>query len=82
MCLEALLINSKDLVDAALHSSLVLRTNFVAPCVALQYMNLYYHRHFCYAYGFAELGQYLISKGGDPTIQNNAGYVCYNGISG
>ena len=37
--------------------------------------------HFCYAYGFAEtLGQYLISKGADPKIQNNKGMTCFQGL--
>ena len=37
--------------------------------------------HFCFAYGFNDLGDYLISKGADPTIRNNANLSCYEGLS-
>lgn len=36
--------------------------------------------HFCFAYGFEALGQYLISKGLDSTIQNAAGATCCEGL--
>mmetsp|Transcript_11806 Transcript_11806/g.15423 ORF Transcript_11806/g.15423 Transcript_11806/m.15423 type:complete len:229 (+) Transcript_11806:169-855(+) len=37
--------------------------------------------HFCFTYGYGDsLGQYLISKGADPTIRNNDGITCYEGI--
>jgi len=37
--------------------------------------------HFCFTYGYGDtLGEYLISKGADPTIRNNDGVTCYEGI--
>lgn len=36
--------------------------------------------HFCFAFGFETLGNYLISKGADPAIRNNAGKSCYEGL--
>ena len=36
--------------------------------------------HFCFAYGFRDLGDYLISKGADAAILNRAGRTCYEGI--
>lgn len=37
--------------------------------------------HYCFAYGYVELGEYLISKGGDDLIKNVDGLSCYEGIS-
>mgnify|MGYP001987094281 CR=1 FL=1 len=37
--------------------------------------------HFCFAYGYGDtLGEYLISKGADCTLRNNAGLTCREGI--
>jgi len=36
--------------------------------------------HYCYAYGYAELGAYLISKGGDDAVVNDCGLNCYQGL--
>jgi ankyrin repeat protein len=36
--------------------------------------------HFCFAYGYAELGQYLISKGADDSILNADGLSAYEGL--
>mmetsp|Transcript_36636 Transcript_36636/g.46689 ORF Transcript_36636/g.46689 Transcript_36636/m.46689 type:complete len:744 (+) Transcript_36636:264-2495(+) len=37
--------------------------------------------HFCFGLGNTELGEYLISKGGDDTILNDEGLTCYEGTS-
>lgn len=37
--------------------------------------------HFCFAYHFEELGQYLLSKGADDSILNADGLTCYEGLS-
>jgi len=37
--------------------------------------------HFCFTYGYGDtLGQYMISKGADPSIRNEAGLSCYDGL--
>ena len=36
--------------------------------------------HFCFSFGFDKLGEYMISKGADPGIRNNAGLSCYEGL--
>ena len=36
--------------------------------------------HYCFAYGYHALGEYLVSKGCDPTIRNNDGLTCYDGL--
>lgn len=37
--------------------------------------------HFCFAYGYAELGEYLMQKGSaDPAIRNHFGLTCYEGL--
>ena len=36
--------------------------------------------HFCYAYGFLALAEYLQSKGADPEILNNRHMSCYEGL--
>lgn len=37
--------------------------------------------HYCFHYGYGDsLGQYLISKGADASIRNNAGRLCWDGI--
>lgn len=36
--------------------------------------------HFCFSFGFDKLGDYMISKGADPGIRNNAGLSCYEGL--
>ena len=39
--------------------------------------------HFCFTYGYGDsLGEYLISKGADPTIKNHEGSTCYEGLGG
>ena len=39
--------------------------------------------HFCFTYGYGDtLGQYLISKGADPSIKNHQGTTCYEGLGG
>ena len=38
--------------------------------------------HFCYGYGYADVGDYLITKGADDTIKNQDGLTCYEGIGG
>jgi hypothetical protein len=37
--------------------------------------------HFSFAYGYEDLGNYLISKGADDSITNAEGLTCYEGIS-
>lgn len=37
--------------------------------------------HFCFAYGYQELGEYLISKGADDSIKNADGLSCYEGLN-
>ena len=36
--------------------------------------------HFCFAFGFTELGEYLITKGADNRIVNASGKTCYEGL--
>ena len=36
--------------------------------------------HFCFAFGFVELGEYLITKGADNRIVNASGKTCYEGL--
>lgn len=37
--------------------------------------------HYCYHYGYGDtLGQYLMTKGADPSIRNNSGRPCWDGI--
>uniref|UniRef100_A0A7S4L0K1 Uncharacterized protein n=1 Tax=Guillardia theta TaxID=55529 RepID=A0A7S4L0K1_GUITH len=36
--------------------------------------------HYCYAFGYMELGSYLESKGANPKIRNEFGLDCYEGI--
>lgn len=37
--------------------------------------------HYCFTYGFGDtLGQYMLSKGADGTIRNNAGLTCFQGL--
>ena len=36
--------------------------------------------HFCYAYEFLTLAEYLQTKGADPEILNNRGMSCYEGL--
>ena len=37
--------------------------------------------HFCFYFGYGDsLGEYLISKGADTTLRNNAGRQCFDGI--
>ena len=33
-----------------------------------------------FGYGFDELGEYLISKGADDSLQNAHGLTCYEGL--
>ena len=46
-------------------------------------MNIQGHTclHFCFAYKYTELGEYLISKGADPTIKNIYGRTCFQGLA-
>mmetsp|Transcript_15078 Transcript_15078/g.32751 ORF Transcript_15078/g.32751 Transcript_15078/m.32751 type:complete len:193 (-) Transcript_15078:107-685(-) len=37
--------------------------------------------HFCFAFGYNELGDYLIAKGGaDPMVKNTSGLRCHQGL--
>ena len=39
--------------------------------------------HFCFTYGYGDTrGAYLTSKGADPSIRNNFGLTCYEGLGG
>lgn len=37
--------------------------------------------HFAYGYGYAEVGDYLISKGADDSVKNKDGLSCYEGLA-
>ena len=37
--------------------------------------------HFAYGYGYAEVGDYLLSKGADDSIRNKDNLTCYEGLS-
>jgi hypothetical protein len=37
--------------------------------------------HYCYGYGYFELGEYLINKGANPDAVNNAGETAFDGLS-
>eukprot|EP00297_Palpitomonas_bilix_P024808 CAMPEP_0113892602 /NCGR_PEP_ID=MMETSP0780_2-20120614/15528_1 /TAXON_ID=652834 /ORGANISM="Palpitomonas bilix" /LENGTH=50 /DNA_ID=CAMNT_0000882599 /DNA_START=47 /DNA_END=199 /DNA_ORIENTATION=+ /assembly_acc=CAM_ASM_000599 len=36
--------------------------------------------HYCFAFGFDELGHYLIRLGADDTVTNMFGLTCHEGI--
>jgi ankyrin repeat protein len=36
--------------------------------------------HFCFAFGYKDLGEYLISKGADDSLCNKYGFTCYEGL--
>jgi ankyrin repeat protein len=36
--------------------------------------------HFCFGYGYAEVGNYLVSKGADDSILNKDNLTCYEGL--
>lgn len=36
--------------------------------------------HYAFGFGFAALGEYMISKGADDSIRNSAGLTCYEGL--
>jgi hypothetical protein len=36
--------------------------------------------HFAFAYGYHELGKYLLSLGADDTVANMHGMTCYEGL--
>eukprot|EP01028_Stygiella_incarcerata_P011069 TRINITY_DN607_c0_g1_i1.p2 TRINITY_DN607_c0_g1~~TRINITY_DN607_c0_g1_i1.p2 ORF type:complete len:395 (+),score=125.73 TRINITY_DN607_c0_g1_i1:1694-2878(+) len=36
--------------------------------------------HFAFAYGYSDLGEWLLSKGADDTIRNMSGLTCYEGL--
>mmetsp|Transcript_3239 Transcript_3239/g.5213 ORF Transcript_3239/g.5213 Transcript_3239/m.5213 type:complete len:342 (+) Transcript_3239:153-1178(+) len=36
--------------------------------------------HYCFTYGYGDLGDYLISKGADQSIKNHNGLTCYEGL--
>jgi hypothetical protein len=37
--------------------------------------------HYCFAYSFSDLGEYLIKKGADDSIKNADGLTCYEGLN-
>ena len=37
--------------------------------------------HFCFAYGFEDLGEYLMDKGADDSVMNSDGLTCYEGLN-
>ena len=37
--------------------------------------------HYCFAYGFETLGEYLMEKGADDSIMNADGLTCYEGLN-
>ena len=37
--------------------------------------------HFCFAYGFEDLGEYLMDKGADDSVTNSDGLTCYEGLN-
>lgn len=37
--------------------------------------------HFCYAYGYSALGDYLVSKGANDGLCNVDGLTCYEGLN-
>jgi DNA repair exonuclease SbcCD ATPase subunit len=36
--------------------------------------------HYCFTYGYGDLGDYLISKGANAALKNNNGLTCYDGL--
>jgi len=36
--------------------------------------------HYCFTYGYGDLGDYLISKGANASIKNKNGLTCYEGL--
>lgn len=36
--------------------------------------------HYCFTYGYADLGDYLISKGANDALKNKQGLTCYEGL--
>ena len=36
--------------------------------------------HYCFAYEYRQLGEFLISCGADDCIANRAGLTCYDGL--
>jgi hypothetical protein len=36
--------------------------------------------HYCFAYKYTELGEYLISKGADSSLRNQFGLTCFEGL--
>jgi hypothetical protein len=36
--------------------------------------------HFAFGFGFSDVGEYLVMKGGDDTIRNRDGLTCYEGL--
>jgi ankyrin repeat protein len=37
--------------------------------------------HFAYGYGYAKVGEYLVSKGADDSLKNADGLTCYEGLN-
>ena len=37
--------------------------------------------HFCFAYGYEDLGKFLIIKGADEYACNSEGLTCYEGLT-
>lgn len=37
--------------------------------------------HYCFAFRFYPLGEYLIGKGADDTLRNALGCTCYDGLT-
>lgn len=38
--------------------------------------------HFLYQFGYADIADYFVSKGADPTICNNKNFPCTSGFKG
>lgn len=37
--------------------------------------------HYCFAFGYNELGEYLLSKGANDKIKNEYNFTCYQGLN-
>ena len=37
--------------------------------------------HYCFGYGFEDLGEYLVQKGADDSMKNADGLTCYEGLN-
>ncbi len=36
--------------------------------------------HYCYGYGYEDVGAYLVKRGADDSIRNKDGLSCYEGL--